>query len=218
MMHVDKNADGHVVEQNVDRISKEIAYVPLSGRIRPKRSSCMQPFFFFFVLFLFLFFLIEKNEYKTCLPVVRTKWGFQSWSWILNVLPRGPRIWILDVLRRGPIDLKFRRASQRSKDWNFGRASQRSIEIEFWTYFLEVQGFDVWTCFLEVRNLDVLPRGPRIGILDMLPRGPLKLNFRRTFQRSKDLKFGRASQRSDGFVKGDICANVYGSFTIVPAK
>ena len=47
MMQVDKNADGHVVEQNVDRISKEIAYVPLSGRIRPKRSSCMQPFFCF---------------------------------------------------------------------------------------------------------------------------------------------------------------------------
>ena len=46
MMHVDKNADGHVLYQNVDRISKEIAYVPLSGRIGPKRSSCMQPFFF----------------------------------------------------------------------------------------------------------------------------------------------------------------------------
>ena len=109
------------------------------------------PFFVFFVLFLFLFFLIEKNEYKTCLPVVRTKWGFQSWSWILNVLPRGPRIWILDVLRRGPIDLKFRRASQRSKDWNFGRASQRSIEIEFWTCFPEVQVFEVWMCFPEAQ-------------------------------------------------------------------
>ena len=67
MMHVDKNADGHVLEQNEDRISKEIAYVPLSGRIRSKRSSCMQPFFFFF----------EKkenkkikNKYKTRLPMV----------------------------------------------------------------------------------------------------------------------------------------------------
>ena len=47
MMHVDKIADGHVLDQSVDRISKEIAYVPLSGRIRSKRSSCMQPFFFF---------------------------------------------------------------------------------------------------------------------------------------------------------------------------
>ena len=49
MMHVDKNADGYVLDQNVDRISKEIAYVPLSGRIRSKRSSCMQSFFFFFL-------------------------------------------------------------------------------------------------------------------------------------------------------------------------
>ena len=30
------------------------------------------------------------------------------------------------------------------------------------------------------------------------------------------LNFGHASQRSDGFVEGDICANVYGSFTLVP--
>ena len=48
MMHVDKNADDHVVDQNVDRISKEIAYVPLGGGIKSKRSSCMQIFFFFF--------------------------------------------------------------------------------------------------------------------------------------------------------------------------
>ena len=48
MMHVDKNACSHVVDQNVDRISREIAYVPLGGGIRSKRSSCMQIFFFFF--------------------------------------------------------------------------------------------------------------------------------------------------------------------------
>ena len=47
MLHVDKNADDHVVDQNVDRISREIAYVPLGGGIRFKRSSCMQFFFFF---------------------------------------------------------------------------------------------------------------------------------------------------------------------------
>ena len=44
-MHVDKNADDNVMDQNVDRISKEIAYVPLSGGIRSKLSSCMQIFF-----------------------------------------------------------------------------------------------------------------------------------------------------------------------------
>ena len=32
-----------------------------------------------------------------------------------------------------------------------------------------------------------------------------------------DLKFRRASQRSDGFVEGDICANAYGFFTLVLA-
>ena len=67
MMHVDKNADGHVVDQNVDRILGEIVYVPLGGGIRSKRSSCMQIFFF---LFLFL------NEYKTCLPEVKNIWRF----------------------------------------------------------------------------------------------------------------------------------------------
>ena len=56
MMHVDKNADDHVMDQNVNRISREIAYVPLGGGIRSKRSSCMQIFFFFL------------SEYKICLP------------------------------------------------------------------------------------------------------------------------------------------------------
>ena len=48
MMHVDKNSDDHVVDQNVDQISREIAYVPLGGGIRSKRSSYMQIFFSFF--------------------------------------------------------------------------------------------------------------------------------------------------------------------------
>ena len=48
MMYVNKNADDHVVDQNVDRISGEIAYVPFGGGIRSKRSSYMQFFVFFF--------------------------------------------------------------------------------------------------------------------------------------------------------------------------
>ena len=48
MMHVDKNADSHVMDQNVDQISREIAFVPLGGEIKSKHSSCMQFFFFFF--------------------------------------------------------------------------------------------------------------------------------------------------------------------------
>ena len=74
MMHVDKNADDHVVDQNVDWISREIAYVPLGGGIKSKRSSWMQ------ILFYFLFFF---NEYKICLPE-----GLQ----ILAHVFRGPRI------------------------------------------------------------------------------------------------------------------------------
>ena len=72
MMHVEKNADDHVVDQNVDRISREIAYVPLGGGIRSKCSSCMQIFFFFFL-----------NEYKICLLGGRR---------ILAHVFRGPRI------------------------------------------------------------------------------------------------------------------------------
>ena len=101
MMHIDKNADGHVLD--VDRISREIAYVPFNERIRSKRSSCVQPPFFF----------LKKKKKKrvqdmltndlmdlkfwTCFPEVR---GFEIWTcfpevrWIgiLDVLPKGP--WI----------------------------------------------------------------------------------------------------------------------------
>ena len=161
MMHANKNANRHVVDQNVDQISGEIAYVPLGEKIKSKRSSYMHPFFFFF------FGGGGGNEYKTCLPVVTTKWGFQSWSWIL------------DLLSRGPMDLKF------------GRASQKSDGIGFWTCFPEVWWFEVWMCFLEVRwnwILDVLPRVFMDLNLDVLHRGPLKLNFGRAFQRSDGFK------------------------------
>ena len=85
MMHVDKIVDGHVLDQSVDRISREIAYVPLSGRIRSKRSSCMQTLFFFF-------FKKKKKKkrvqdmltnglmdlkFRTCFPEVH---GFEIWT------------------------------------------------------------------------------------------------------------------------------------------
>ena len=91
MMHVDKNADGHVLD--VDQILREIAYIPLNGRIKSKRSSCMQPFFLSF--FLFFFLKKKKNEYKICLPVVWWIWifwrasqrfdGFEIWTCFLEV-------------------------------------------------------------------------------------------------------------------------------------
>ena len=77
MMHVDKNADGHVLDQNVDRISREIAYVPLSGRIRSKRSSCMQPFFFFKRVQDILTNGLMDLKFWTCFPEVH---GFEIWT------------------------------------------------------------------------------------------------------------------------------------------
>ena len=68
MMHTNKNADDHVLDQNVDQISREIAYVPFSGRIRSKCSSCMQKL----LLLLLIFFLYE---YKVCLPGGRRIWA-----------------------------------------------------------------------------------------------------------------------------------------------
>ena len=47
MMHVDKNANGHVVDQNVDRISREIAYLPLVGGSGLKVVHACSFFFFF---------------------------------------------------------------------------------------------------------------------------------------------------------------------------
>ena len=116
MMHVDKNADDHVMDQNVDRISREIAYVPLGGGIRSKRSSCMQIFFFL-------------NEYKICLPGGRR---------ILTHVFKGPRIFglwpmfsedqrfcILAHVFRG---LGF---------WGFGSCFQRTKGFGSWLMFLE---------------------------------------------------------------------------------
>ena len=88
MMHVDKNVDSHVVDQNVDRISGEIAYVPLGERIRSKHSSYMQSFFFFF------FFLFGKKK------------------WVQDMLSSShDKMRISVVLSRGPTILNFGHAS-----------------------------------------------------------------------------------------------------------
>ena len=160
MMHVDKNANGHVLDQNVDWILREIAYVPLSGRIRSKRSSCMQPSFFWEKK------MSTRHAYQWSNGfVVLDMLPRGPMNWNLDVFPRGPMVWSLDVLPRdlmeldldvlpkGPLKLnsgrasqrsnglKFGRASQRTDGIGFGHASQRSIEIEFWTCFPEVRWF-----------------------------------------------------------------------------
>ena len=108
MMRVDKNAGDHVMDQNVDRISREIAYVPLGGGIRSKRSLCMQIFFFFFFL----------SEYKIFLPggrrilahVFRRPRIFRLWL----MFSEDQRFWILAHVFRG---LGF---------WGFGSCFQRT--------------------------------------------------------------------------------------------
>ena len=134
MMHVDKNADGHVLD--VDRILREIAYIPLNGRIRSKCSSCMQPFFFFF-------FLKKKMSTR------------HAYQWFDGFE-------VLDVLRRGPMDLKFGRASQRSIEIEFGRASQRSNGLKFECASQRSDGFEIWTCFPKVRWIEIWTCFPEV--------------------------------------------------------
>ena len=75
MMNADQNVDRHVVDQNVNRISGEIAYVLLGERIRSKCSSCMQPFF------------LLKKWVQDLLTKGQEKMG------ILVMLSRGPHMW-----------------------------------------------------------------------------------------------------------------------------
>ena len=90
----------------MDRISREIAYVPLSGRIRSKRSSCMQPFFFFFEKKLVQDMLTSGHD-KMRISIVILNFGHASHRFdgfeVLDVLPRGPMDLNLDVLPRGPM-------------------------------------------------------------------------------------------------------------------
>ena len=146
MMHVDKNVDDHVLDQNVDRISREIAYIPLSGRIRSKRSSCMQPFFFF----------LEKKwvqdmltnglmdlKFWTCFPEVC---GFEVWT----CFPEVWWIWNLDMLPRGPMDLNLDMMPRGPMDWSL-EVLLGGLMVWFWTCFPEVHWNWIWTCFPEVR-------------------------------------------------------------------
>ena len=119
MVHVDKNVDGHILDQNVDRILRKIAYVPLSGRIRSKRSSC-SPFLFSFL----------KKKMST-----RHAYHWSSRFEVLDVLPRGPMDWNLgcasqrsmdlnlDMLSRGPMDWNLDVLPNDLMVWNLGRAS-----------------------------------------------------------------------------------------------
>ena len=129
-MYVDKNANGHVVDQNVDRISREIAYVPLGGGIRSKRSSCMQIFFFFLKMSTRYAYLEDDGSwhifsedqrflgFSSCFQ--RTK---GSGSWLM--FSEDQRFWILAHVFR---DLEF---------WGFGSCFQRTKGSGSWLMFSE---------------------------------------------------------------------------------
>ena len=150
----------------MDWILREIAYVPLNGRIRSKRSSCMQPSIFW-----------EKK--------MSTRHAYQ-WSngfEVLDVLPRGLWIWNLDVLPRGSMDLKFGRAFKRSNGLILDVLPRGPLKLNL----------DVLLRGPLKLNLDMLPRGPLKLNFGRASQRSDGLKFGRASQRSDDLKFGRAS-------------------------
>ena len=189
MMHVDKNANVHVLD--VDWISRKIAYVPFNGRIRSKRRSCMQPFFFFFWKKKWV-----QDMLTSCLMDLKFWMYFPEirWIWNLDMLSRGPWIWIwtcfpvvwwievwtcflevrwigiLDVLPKGP-------------------------KIEFWTCFLEVQ----WIWNLKFGHVSQRSNGLKFGRASQMFDG---LESWMCFPEVCGFEFGRASQKSDGLKFG----------------
>ena len=152
MMHVDKNADDHVVDQNLDRISREIAYVPLCGGSGP---NVVHTIFFFFewvrdmltwrttdpgscfqrprILGLWLIFS-EDQRFQILAHVFR---GLGFWG--LSHVFRGPRIfWALAHVFRRP------------KVLDPGSCFQRPRILGSWLMFSEDQEFfGLWLMFSE---------------------------------------------------------------------
>ena len=74
MMHVDKNADDHVVDQNVDESRERLPTYLLVGGSGPNIVHACKPFFFF----------LKKK--------MSTRHAYQRFNVfeVLDVLPRGP--------------------------------------------------------------------------------------------------------------------------------
>ena len=141
-MHVDKIANGYVVDQNVDQISREIAYVPLGGEIRSKCSSCMHFFFSFGMITRYayleddrswLMFLEDQGflGFSSCFQ--RTK---GSGSWLM--FSKDQRFWILAHVFR---DLGF---------LDLGSCFQRTkVFLGFGSYFQRTKGSRSWLMLSE---------------------------------------------------------------------
>ena len=163
-MHVDKNADGHVVDQNVDRILGEIAYIPLGGGIRSKCSSWMQ---FYFI---FIFCMSTRHAY------LRSRIYEDSSHVFLRT--KGSRSWLTFLEDLGFLDLGS--CFQRTKGFlGFGSCFQRTKGSRSWLMFSEdlrfldlglcfsedQEFFGLWLMFLENQRFWILAhvfRGPRI--------------------------------------------------------
>ena len=143
MMHVDKNADDHVVDQNLDRISREIAYVPLCGGSGP---NVVHTIFFFFL-----------NEYEICLPGGRRilahvfrGLGFLDLG---SYFQRTKGFWVLTHVFRGPKVLDLGSCFQRPRI--FGSWLMFSEDQRFWilTHVFKDLGFlDLGSCFQRIKG------------------------------------------------------------------
>ena len=165
-MHVDKIANGYVVDQNVDQISREIAYVPLGGEIRSKCSSCMQFFFSFGMITRYAYLEDDKSwlmfledqgflGFSSCFQ--KTK---GSGSWLM--FSKDQRFWILAHVFRDLGFLDLGSCFQRTKGfWGFahvfrepkvldpGSCFQRPRIFGSWLMFSEDQGSGSWLMFSE---------------------------------------------------------------------
>ena len=157
MMHVDKNADSHVVDQNVDRISREIAYVPLGWWIRSKRSSCMQFFFFFFFWMSTRYAYLEDDGswlmfsedqgflgFSSCFQ--RTK-GFGSWLMFLE--DQGfLGFWLMFSEDQGLFGL-WLMFSEDQRFWILAHVFRGLELLDLGSCFQRTKGFGSWLMFSE---------------------------------------------------------------------
>ena len=149
MMHVDKNACSHVVDQNGDRISREIAYVPLGGGIRSKRSSCMQ--FFFFWMSTRYAYLEDNGSWL----MFSDNQGF-SGLWLMFL--EDQKFWILTHVFRALGFLDLGSCFRRTKDffglWLMFSEDQRFCILAY--VFRDLGFLDLGLCFQTTKGFGAL--------------------------------------------------------------
>ena len=222
-MHVDKNADGHVVDQNVDQVSREIAYVPLGEGIKSKRSSCMQFFFFFewvqdmltwgqedMEILVMYFWGPKVLDPSSCFQKTRI-FGFwlmfsedQRFGILAHVFQRTKGFWILAHVFRGP--MIFGLWLMFSKDQRFGilaHVVRRPRVSGSWLMFSNDLGFFYFgSCLQRTKGLGywlMFLEDQGLWILAHVFKDLWFLDLGSCFQRTKGfLGFGSCFQRTKG--------------------